>query len=80
MLNLYGKKFRWTQALLYHILSCRQWQWPYQAGLVGTTTLAASVGALVGARLMKKVKMVTVQWIVGVMLIFLAISLGAGLI
>jgi uncharacterized membrane protein YfcA len=50
------------------------------AGLVGTTTLAAFVGALVGARLMKKVKMVTVQWIVGVMLVFLAIGLSAGLI
>jgi uncharacterized membrane protein YfcA len=50
------------------------------AGLIGATILAAFAGAFVGAKLMRKVTMVTVQRIVGVMLIFLAIGLGTGLI
>ncbi len=49
-------------------------------GLVAAATLAAFVGAFTGSRLMKKVTMKTVQGIVGVMLILLAIGLGTGII
>ena len=50
------------------------------AALVGAATLAAFAGAFVGSRLMKKVTMNAVKRLVGVMLIMLAIGLGAGLI
>ncbi|MFH0822998.1 MAG: sulfite exporter TauE/SafE family protein [Pseudomonadota bacterium] len=50
------------------------------AGLVGATTVAAFVGAFAGARLVKKVTMETVQWIVGVSLLLLALGLTVGLI
>ena len=49
-------------------------------GLVGAATLAAFVGAFVGARLMKKVTMATVRGIVGAMLVLVAVGLGTGLI
>lgn len=49
-------------------------------GLVAAATLAAFIGAFTGSRLMKKVTMKTVQRIVGVMLILLAIGLGTGII
>ncbi|MCP4300640.1 MAG: TSUP family transporter, partial [Gammaproteobacteria bacterium] len=49
-------------------------------GLVAAATLAAFIGAFAGSRLMKKVTMKTVQRIVGVMLILLAIGLGTGII
>ena len=50
------------------------------AGLVGATTLAAFTGAFVGARLMKKVTMEAVKWIVGVSLLLLALGLMVGFI
>jgi uncharacterized protein len=50
------------------------------AGLVGATTLAAFVGAFAGARLIKKVTMEVVRWIVGVSLLLLALGLVVGLI
>jgi uncharacterized membrane protein YfcA len=49
-------------------------------GLVGSTTLAAFIGAFAGARLMKKVTMDVVKWIVGVSLLLLAFGLMIGLI
>lgn len=49
-------------------------------GLAGAATLAAFSGAYCGARLMKKVTMKMVQRIVGVMLMLVAVALGAGLI
>lgn len=48
--------------------------------LVGATTLAAFIGAFAGARLMKKVTMKVVRWIVGISLLALAFGLVAGLI
>lgn len=48
--------------------------------LVGAATLAAFIGAFAGKHLMQKVTLLTVQRIVGVMLILLAIGLGTGLI
>ncbi len=50
------------------------------AGLAGAATLAAFIGAYSGAKLMKKVTMKTVQRIVGVTLMLVAVALGAGLI
>jgi len=50
------------------------------AGLVGATTLAAFTGAFAGARLMKKVTMEVVKWIVGIFLLFLALGLMVGII
>ncbi len=49
-------------------------------GLVGATTLAAFIGAFAGARLMKKVTMDVVKWIVGVSLLALSLGLMMGLI
>ncbi|MDH3636764.1 MAG: sulfite exporter TauE/SafE family protein [Gammaproteobacteria bacterium] len=49
-------------------------------GLVAAATLAAFIGAFAGSRLMKKVTMKTVQRLVGVMLILVAIGLGTGII
>lgn len=49
-------------------------------GLVGATTLAAFIGAFAGARLMKKVTMEAVKWIVGISLLLLALGLMLGLI
>ena len=42
--------------------------------------MAAFIGAIVGSRLMKKVTMKGVRWIVGVMLLLLAMGLTMGLI
>ncbi|MBI3947504.1 MAG: TSUP family transporter [Armatimonadetes bacterium] len=47
--------------------------------LVGAATLAAFLGSFLGARLVKKVTLQTVQRVVGVMLLVVAIALGAGL-
>jgi uncharacterized membrane protein YfcA len=49
-------------------------------GLVVAATLAAFVGSFIGRRLLKKVKLRTVQVIVGLMLILLGIGLGSGLL
>jgi uncharacterized membrane protein YfcA len=54
-----------------------------QAGsgeLVSAATLAALIGAFVGSRLLKKVTVKVIQWIVGVMLLLLAAGLIAGMI
>lgn len=48
--------------------------------LVIAATLTAFSGAFIGARLMKKITLRTVQIIVGIMLMFIGILLGAGLI
>jgi uncharacterized membrane protein YfcA len=48
--------------------------------LVGTATLAAFIGAFIGSRLMKKVTLKVIQWIVGTMLLIIGISLAVGLI
>lgn len=49
-------------------------------GLVVTATIAAFIGSYIGRRLLKKMKLRTVQVIVGFMLILLAIGLGSGLL
>lgn len=49
-------------------------------GLVIAGTAAAFVGSFIGARLVKKVTMRTIQVIVGVMLLVLGLAFGAGLI
>ena len=48
--------------------------------LVGAATLAAFIGAFVGTRLMKKVTLRSVQWIVAVMLFLFGIALASGLV
>ena len=50
------------------------------AGLISAATLAAFAGAFIGARLMKKVTLRTVQIIVGVMLVTVGLGMAAGLI
>lgn len=50
------------------------------AGLVIAGTLCAFCGAFVGSRLVKKITMRTIQNMVGVMLLLVGLSLGAGLI
>ena len=49
-------------------------------GLVLAGTLAAFTGAFIGTRLLKKVTLRGIQVAVGIMLIMLAATLGAGLI
>ncbi|AFM24951.1 sulfite exporter TauE/SafE family protein [Desulfomonile tiedjei] len=49
-------------------------------GLIMAGIAAAFAGSFIGARLMKKITMKTVQMIVGMMLLLLAIALGAGII
>ena len=53
-----------------------QQHWP----LLATATVAAFLGAFVGSRLMKKVTMRAVQLLVAVMLVGIAVLLGAGVI
>jgi uncharacterized protein len=48
--------------------------------LVLAATLTAFTGAFIGSRLLKKITLKTVQLIVGIMLMFIGISLGVGLI
>ncbi len=49
-------------------------------GLVATGSVAAFAGAFIGTRLLKKVTMDTIQKIVSILLIFLALAIGTGLI
>lgn len=49
-------------------------------GLVIVASLAAFVGSFVGVRLVKKVTLQTIDRIVGVLLLVLAVALGAGLV
>jgi uncharacterized protein len=49
-------------------------------GLISAATLAAFVGAFIGARLMKKVTLRMVQIIVGVMLVTVGLGMATGLI
>lgn len=49
-------------------------------GLVLAGSACAVVGSLVGVRFIKKITMDTVHWIVGVLLLLVAIGLGVGLI
>ncbi len=49
-------------------------------GLIITGTLAAFAGSFIGARLVKKVTLRTVQRIVGIMLLLLGLAMGGGLI
>lgn len=51
-----------------------------KTGLVLAATLAAFLGAFIGKRLLKKVTITTIQWIVSIMMILIAIALGSGLI
>jgi len=48
--------------------------------LILTATLAAFAGAFIGSRLIKKVTLRSVQIIVGIMLVFIGVLLGGGLI
>ena len=48
--------------------------------LVAAATLAAFVGSFAGSRLLHKVTMKTIHGMVGVMLLLLAIALGAGIV
>ena len=52
---------------------------PGMGGLILAATLAAFLGSFIGARLMKKVTLRTVQIIVGVMLIMVGAGLASGL-
>lgn len=49
-------------------------------GLIGTATLAAFVGTYASSRLLKKVTMRTIRYIVGAMLMALGIALAVGLV
>jgi uncharacterized membrane protein YfcA len=49
-------------------------------GLVIAATLAAFAGSFLGSRLVEKVTMATVRKIVGVLLVVLAVALGAGVV
>lgn len=49
-------------------------------GLIAAGMIAAFLGSFIGVRLLKKTTMKGVQWIVGVMLLILAIGLAAGLV
>ncbi|MCP4024645.1 MAG: hypothetical protein GY729_22585 [Desulfobacteraceae bacterium] len=49
-------------------------------GLVAAGSAAALAGAFIGTRLLKKITMDTIHKIVGILLIFLALALGTGLI
>ena len=48
--------------------------------LVLAATLAAFLGAFIGSRLLQKITMRAIQATVGVMLLLLSITLGAGLL
>jgi uncharacterized protein len=48
-------------------------------GLISAATLAAFVGAFIGARLIKKITLRTVQMIVGVMLVAVGLGMASGL-
>ena len=49
-------------------------------GLIAAGSLAAFLGSFLGRRLLEKVTMKTVQWIVAVMLFVLAAAMGTGII
>lgn len=49
-------------------------------GLIAAGIFAAFAGSFIGTRLLTKVTMKAVQWIVGIMLLVLALALGGGLI
>ena len=51
-----------------------------ESTLLITTTLAAFVGALIGRRFLKKVKIAALQTLVGVLILLVALSLGFGII
>ncbi|MFO8058683.1 MAG: sulfite exporter TauE/SafE family protein [bacterium] len=51
-----------------------------EAGLIIAGCLAAFTGTLIGRRLLDKVTMKSVQWIVGVLLFLLAAAIGAGVV
>jgi uncharacterized protein len=53
---------------------------PGLTGLVVAATLSAFAGSFIGARLVKKVTIASIQKIVGAMLILLAIALGTGIV
>ena len=53
---------------------------PHVVGLVIAATLAAFIGSFIGAQLMHKTTLRTVQLFVTVMLVLIAIALGAGLV
>jgi uncharacterized protein len=49
-------------------------------GLLFTATLAAIAGALIGKKLLKKVTLRSIQLLVAVMLVFISLALGLGII
>ncbi len=49
-------------------------------GLIVAGSLAAFLGAFIGSRLLKKITMRAIQTLVGLMLLALAVALGAGLV
>ena len=48
--------------------------------LVFVGTLAAFLGAFIGSRMVKKITMRTIRILVGVLLLFLALALGIGMV
>lgn len=49
-------------------------------GLIVSATVAAFIGSFIGRRLLKKITLVTVQKVVGVMLVLLGVGIGIGLV
>jgi len=49
-------------------------------GLVIAATVTAFLGSFIGSRLIKKITMRTIQMVVGILLLFLSLVLGAGLV
>jgi len=49
-------------------------------GLVIAATVTAFLGSFIGSRLIKKITMRTIQMVVGMLLLFLSLVLGAGLV
>jgi uncharacterized membrane protein YfcA len=49
-------------------------------GLIAAAILTAFIGSFIGSRLIKKITMRTIQVIVGILLFFVSIMLGVGLI
>jgi uncharacterized membrane protein YfcA len=49
-------------------------------GLVAAAMVCAFVGSFLGARLVKKVTLRTIRWVVGVMLLLLGAALGTGVV
>ncbi len=51
-----------------------------ESGLIAAGILSAWLGSFIGVRLLKKITIKTLQWIVGVMLVLMSIALALGII